>query len=89
MLYLLNKTGPPGLSSTVLFITVSVLVEQLESFSSQGDTIGVSSFINAPNGSFSVTGVLIGLFSGDSILRVNLQNSLFSFAVQSKTSKVK
>lgn len=65
----------------VLFVTVSVLVEQLESLSSQGDTIGVSSFNNAPNGSFSVTGVLIGLLSGDSILRVNLKHSLFSIAV--------
>ena len=41
-------------------------MEQLESFSSDGETIGVSSFINAPSGSFSVTGVLMGLFNGDS-----------------------
>ena len=72
MIYLLNRTGPPALSSMVLFRTVNVLVEQLESFSSQGDIIGVTSFINAPNGSFSVTGVRIGLFNGDSKLRRNL-----------------
>lgn len=70
--YLLNKTGPPGLSPAVLLTTVRVLVEQFESFSSDGETIGVSSFISAPSGSFSVTGVLTGLFNGDSRQRVNL-----------------
>lgn len=65
--YLRNSKGPPGrLSSIELFKTVKVLVEQFESFSSHGETIGVSSFAKAPNGSFSVTGVLTGLFTGDS-----------------------
>lgn len=74
--YLLNKSGPPGLSSVVLFKTVKVLVEQFESFSSEGDTIGVSSLMRAPNGSFSVTGVRTGLFNGDSTLRVSLRKKI-------------
>lgn len=70
--YLRNKRGPPGRSS-VLLKTVKVLVEQFESFSSEGETIGVSSLIKAPNGSFSVTGVRIGLFNGDSKFRIILK----------------
>ena len=69
--YLRNKSGPPGRSS--LLKTVKVLVEQFESFSSEGETIGVSSLIKAPNGSFSVTGVRIGLFNGDSKFRIILE----------------
>lgn len=34
--------------------------------------MGVSSFISAPSGSFSVTGVRTGLLRGDSGLRVDL-----------------
>lgn len=77
--YLLNKSGPPGLSSVVLFKTVKVLVEQFESFSSEGDTIGVSSLMRAPNGSFSVTGVRMGLFNGDSTLRVSLHRKYYIY----------
>jgi len=77
--YLLNKSGPPGLSSVVLFKTVKVLVEQFESFSSEGDTIGVSSLMRAPNGSFSVTGVRMGLFKGDSTLRVSLHGKYYIY----------
>lgn len=77
--YLLNKSGPPGLSSVVLFKTVKVLVEQFESFSSEGDTIGVSSLMRAPNGSFSVTGVRTGLFNGDSTLRVSLHKKYYIY----------
>lgn len=77
--YLLNKSGPPGLSSITLFTTVKVLVEQFESFSSEGETIGVSSLIRAPNGSFSVTGVRMGLFKGDSTLRVSLHGKYYIY----------
>lgn len=74
--YLRNKRGPPGRSS-VLLKTVKVLVEQFESFSSEGETIGVSSLIKAPNGSFSVTGVRIGLFNGDSKFRIILKMKIY------------
>lgn len=77
--YLRNRTGPPARSPTVLLTTVRVLVEQLESFSSEGETIGVSSFINAPNGSFSVTGVRTGLLSGDSAWLGNLRDTNFNY----------
>ena len=53
---------------------VNVLAEQFESFSSQGDTMGVFSFVNAPRGSFSVTGVRTGLFTGDSTFLASLHN---------------
>lgn len=66
-----------------------MLVEQFESFSSQGETIGVSSFASAPNGSFSVTGVLTGLFTGDSLLLGNLHRQhVRKFAFTNRNGKL-
>lgn len=78
--HFLNNKGPPCLLSIsiAVFKILMVLVEQLDPFSSQGDTKGVFSFERAPRGSFSVTRVLIGLLTRDSADLKFLEKKFFN-----------